>query len=59
MSECVLSLLFLLFVPLQTIHLLESELEVAHKYLEGKYAALKILQGKVLILYFCVQAIVL
>lgn len=31
----------------QVIDMLCCELEVAHRYLEGKYQALKILQGKV------------
>uniref|UniRef100_A0A3B3ZPX3 Uncharacterized protein n=1 Tax=Periophthalmus magnuspinnatus TaxID=409849 RepID=A0A3B3ZPX3_9GOBI len=34
---------------LLTIELLQTELEVAHRYLEGKYAALKILQGKAIL----------
>ncbi|XP_033828974.1 coiled-coil domain-containing protein 125 isoform X1 [Periophthalmus magnuspinnatus] len=33
----------------ETIELLQTELEVAHRYLEGKYAALKILQGKAIL----------
>lgn len=33
----------------ETIQVLESELEVTHRYLEGKYAALKILQGQAIL----------
>lgn len=36
-----------LCVVAKVIDVLLSELEVAHRYLEGKYEALKILQGKV------------
>ncbi|KAK7912383.1 hypothetical protein WMY93_012594 [Mugilogobius chulae] len=33
----------------ETIELLHTELEAAHRYLEGKYAALKILQGQAIL----------
>ncbi|XP_055017425.1 coiled-coil domain-containing protein 125 [Boleophthalmus pectinirostris] len=34
---------------METIELLQTELEVAHRYLEGKYAALKVLQGQAIL----------
>ncbi|KAI9543676.1 hypothetical protein NQZ68_008723 [Dissostichus eleginoides] len=41
----------------EVIEVLCSELEVAHRYLEGKYEALKILQGKPAGMFFLTQTI--
>nr|XP_043882030.1 uncharacterized protein LOC122769529 [Solea senegalensis] len=41
----------------EVIDVLCCELEVAHRYLEGKYQALKILQGKCVGLMFSVQGV--